>query len=110
MGDFEAWFGHPTMLGSSLLRALLTFSLWNGVSGKPQMPHFKWAQQKEKIFLSVMVRDLAKDSVSVEMKSPGDLSFHAKNKAGAEFSLDLPLREDVVESSMKFERLQRPDK
>lgn len=79
------------------------------------MPRFKWAQQKDKIFLSIMVRDLAKDSVSVELTTAeGEITsdtllYRAKNKAGDEFSLDLPLREDVL-AKMHWEHLQRPDK
>lgn len=72
-------------------------------------PRFKWGQTKELIFLSVMVRDLDRDTVTLSLPSAGDFSFRAKTTKGEEFALDLPLREDVKDS-LKFEIAARPDK
>lgn len=79
------------------------------LGGQAATPRFKWGQTKDLIFLSVVVRDLNKDSVSVFLTPEGDLSFRAKNAKGEEQVLDLPLREDV-EDSLKFEVAPRPDK
>lgn len=79
-------------------------------AAKTSVPKFKWGQNKELLFVSVMVRDLNKDSVVVTLPSEGDLHFHAQNSAGQEMALDLPLREDVKVASLKWEIAPRPDK
>eukprot|EP00747_Dinoflagellata_sp_TGD_P186490 gnl/TRDRNA2_/TRDRNA2_43527_c0_seq1.p1 gnl/TRDRNA2_/TRDRNA2_43527_c0~~gnl/TRDRNA2_/TRDRNA2_43527_c0_seq1.p1 ORF type:complete len:711 (+),score=201.64 gnl/TRDRNA2_/TRDRNA2_43527_c0_seq1:37-2169(+) len=79
-------------------------------AGKAALPHFKWGQTKTHIFLSVMVRELEPSSPVVKLVSEGDLHFSAQSKGGQEYVLDLPLREDVNVSSMKYSVLPRPDK
>jgi len=70
----------------------------------------KWGQNKEQLFISVMVRDLQTDTVSVRLESESDLYFFAKSKAGDENVLELPLRDEVKQDSLKWEIAARPDK
>jgi len=78
---------------------------------KPSLPRFKWGQSKEQIYLSVMVRDLDRDSVEASLPSPGEFRFRAKTVKGEEYALDLELREDVkVSDNLKWELAARSDK
>ena len=77
---------------------------------KVSTPRFKWGQNKETIFLSVMVRELDRSSVAVSLPDAGAVTFKAQNSKGEEFSLELPLREDVKVDTMKWEHTQRGDK
>jgi len=89
---------------------MLLLAMPGVAAAKAAMPHFKWGQSKETIFLSVMVRDLDKSSVVVSVPTDGDLSFRAKDVKGDAFALDLPLREDVKADVMKWEISPRSDK
>mmetsp|Transcript_81492 Transcript_81492/g.264001 ORF Transcript_81492/g.264001 Transcript_81492/m.264001 type:complete len:684 (+) Transcript_81492:75-2126(+) len=94
-----------------IMRAAAALALLLGsAAAKAAMPRFKWGQTKELIFLSVMVRDLDKASVSVTLPTEGDLVFRAKNTKGEEQALDLPLREDVKPAATKWVVSARPDK
>jgi len=77
---------------------------------KSVTPHFKWGQTKEQLFISVMVRDLAPDSVSLQVSDDGDFSFTAAGKGGEQHVLEFPFREDVSKETLSWEILARPDK
>lgn len=77
--------------------------------GKTVTPRVKWGQNKEQLFISVIVRDLELSTVSVQV-SESDLSFWAKSTAGDENVLQIPLRDDVKQDSLKWEIAARPDK
>lgn len=78
---------------------------------KATMPRFKWGQGKDQIYLSVIIRDLDKGSVTASLPSAGEFSFRAKDESGEEFALDLELREDVkTEESLTWEIGARPDR
>ncbi|CAL1150919.1 unnamed protein product, partial [Cladocopium goreaui] len=79
-------------------------------NGKTVIPRVKWAQNKDLLFISVMVRDLKADTVSVQLDSESDLRFSAQGKAGDENVLRLPLRDEVKQESLKWEIAARPDK
>jgi len=90
--------------------ALVLAALTAAAHAKAATPRFKWGQSKELVFLSVMVRDLDQTSVSVALPTEGELQFRARNARGEEFSLDLPLREDVKPDALKWEISPRTDK
>ena len=102
-------FGMPPTFGG-IVGLLLLLLPGTASAGKAQTPHFKWGQTKELVFLSVMLRDLDKDSISVSLVSEGDLEFKAKNTKGEDHILNLPLREDVKLESLKWEVPARSDK
>jgi hypothetical protein len=81
-----------------------------GATPKVIVPRFQWAQSRELIFLSVRIKDLDTNKVGVTSSTQGDLRFEATNTAGQAFVLELPLREDIVGSSLHFEVEPKPDK
>lgn len=75
------------------------------------LPRFKWGQNKDQIYLSVIVRDLDTGSVTASLPSAGEFRFRGKDTMGEEFALDLELREDVKnEKSLEWEIAARPDR
>ncbi|CAE8677604.1 unnamed protein product, partial [Polarella glacialis] len=98
------------MLWATCFWQLLLAAILSCAAAKAAVPHFKWGQNKEQLFVSVMVRELDASSVSVALNGPGELIFNAKNSKGQVFALDLDLREDVKQDSMKWEVSARSDK
>jgi thiol-disulfide isomerase/thioredoxin len=84
--------------------------LSGGEAAKETTPHFKWGQTKEMVFLSVMVRDLDKNSVEVSAPDAGEFSFTAKSTDGEKYYLKLALREDIKPDQLRWEITNRPDK
>jgi len=77
---------------------------------QPSTPRFKWAQTKDQVFLTVMVRDLLRSSVSVSVSSDMTFEFRAENAKKEEYRLTFLLREDVKVDTLKWEASARPEK
>lgn len=103
----EGW-GMALCREARILAALVL--LLAPAAAKPLTPRFKWGQTKELLFVSVVMRDLDTASVAVALPSEGALQFRARTAKGDEVALDLPLREDVKQGSLKWEISPRPDK
>jgi len=73
------------------------------------LPHFKWAQTWEKLFLTIAVKDLDLTSVSFDFRD-GGLLFNAVDLAGVAHGLDLELSLDIDPMDCHWEHLQRPDR
>jgi len=79
-------------------------------AAKSNLPRFKWGQNKEQIFLSIIVRDLEASSVAINLPSAGEISFKGKSTRGEAYALDLELREDIKDVTLKWEISARSDK
>ncbi|CAK0905932.1 unnamed protein product, partial [Prorocentrum cordatum] len=88
----------------SLLRSCRLVS-----SEAPTLPKFKWGQSKEKVFLTISVRDLRQGSERVEFEEDR-VRFSASDAEGKAYGLDLELRQDVDPAACAWEPLPRPDR
>jgi len=93
-----------------MLRLLAVWAVGLVVAKKEEVPHFKWGQTKDLLFLSVMIRELDESSVSLVAPHEGALEVQASSTSGQAFKLSLPLREDIKMDSLKWEVAKRPDK
>ncbi len=58
------------------------------------VPKFRWGQTKDKVFITVVVKDLEKESVQIAFQADR-LSFQALGSSGRTFALDLEILQDV---------------
>ena len=91
-----------------LLRAVLA-SCHVRAEDDISMPHFKWGQTKEKVFITIAVRNLNHSSVSVDF-ADDRLAFHCVDTGGKAYALDLQLDQDVVPSMCRWEPLSRKER
>ncbi|CAE8587068.1 unnamed protein product, partial [Polarella glacialis] len=72
-------------------------------------PHFKWGQTKEKVFVTIAVRNLDRESVRLSFEEDR-LRFSAVDSGGKVYELDLELAQDVLAADCKWEQMQRKDR
>ncbi|CAE7780671.1 unnamed protein product [Symbiodinium sp. CCMP2592] len=72
-------------------------------------PHFKWGQTKEKVFVTVAVRNLNRSSISVHFAADR-LGFQCSDIDGKAFALGLELDQDVAPDLSRWELLSRKER
>lgn len=94
-----------------LLRVLASLALCAVAATDTEvaLPHFKWGQTWEKLFVTIAVKDLDLTSVSFDFRD-GGFSFKAADLSGTPHGLDLDLVLDIDASDCHWEHLQRPDR
>ena len=73
------------------------------------VPHFKWGQTKEKVFVTVAVRNLNQSSINVHFTAD-HLVFECSDSNGKVYALDLELDQDIAPSLCRWEQLSRKER
>ncbi|CAE7705446.1 ubq-1 [Symbiodinium sp. CCMP2456] len=92
----------------SLLGGIAIFALCSGQDDVSR-PHFKWGQTKEKVFVTVAVRNLNRSSVSVRF-AEDRLRFQCSDIQGKAFALDLELDQDIAPDLSRWELLSKKER
>lgn len=76
-----------------------------------RMPRFKWAQTLDKLFITVVIKDLDKESVEIYAPDEGTVIFRAnENLNGDAFYLNLTFWEDLKPETLHWSHLARREK
>eukprot|EP00933_Yihiella_yeosuensis_P078452 TRINITY_DN8995_c3_g1_i1.p1 TRINITY_DN8995_c3_g1~~TRINITY_DN8995_c3_g1_i1.p1 ORF type:complete len:795 (+),score=120.28 TRINITY_DN8995_c3_g1_i1:64-2385(+) len=89
-----------------------SMELVTGAESKKLRPRIKWAQDQSKIFISLIVKDLDPDSVSLDLDEHAELlKFSARTKLeGDEYAMDLELIDPLRGGEMHWDVGKRPDR
>lgn len=77
--------------------------------GRVAVPRFKWGQVKDRLFLTVVVKEMEKPSVRVDF-SEDRVVVQVRDLGGRAFTLDAELVHDILPSSCRWEHLPRRDR
>eukprot|EP00439_Symbiodinium_sp_Y106_P063290 s2852_g9.t2 len=106
---FARWTDAPfAAMAWLFLGRMALFALCSGQDDVSR-PHFKWGQTKEKVFVTVAVRNLNRSSVSVRFAADR-LRFQCSDIDGKAFALDLELDQDVAPDLSRWELPSRKER